>query len=331
MSYTCPTCAFVNPDQSIFCVRCGNRFQAAGQASQAPQTPSNSPISADPVYGSPGFAPSYSSPSSSQQSPPSPSFTPPVAPPPSASQWASPSTASSSYPGQMGTGQGQGQFSMRRAFAGHGISVMHYSWLLDGKEKQATTVLSTILDLLRQRGIGGLAITPERLTERGINLEERDYLKVRRGVSSVFIYVAPAGRDLYLSRATTVLPAINIMRVIGLLLLLALALFGPGFLQSMAGPAGYLLGGLFFLFVLPIWLYFIWLLFRSFSYWLVEKDFWVYLRANQLNDFQLDDIALMEHVTDETIRAAVEQLGLDASKILPPTQGYQPKQRIRII
>jgi membrane protein implicated in regulation of membrane protease activity len=208
---------------------------------------------------------------------------------------------------------------------------MHYSWLLDGKEMQATTVLSTILDLLRQRSIGGLTIAPERLTERGITLEERDYLKVRRGVSSVFIYVAPAGRDLYISRATTVLPAINIMRVIGLLLLLALAFFGPGILQNMAGPAGYFLGGLFFLFVIPIWLYFLWLLFRSFSYWLVEKDFWVYLRANQLNDFQLDDIALLEHVTDETVRVAVEQLGLDASKILPPTQGYQPKQRIRII
>ncbi len=328
MSYTCPTCAFVNPDQSIFCVRCGNRFQASGQASFAP---SNSPISnsADPVYGSPGFAPSYSSPSSSLQSPPAPSFPPPAAPPPSASPWAAPYTAPSSYPAQMGTGQGQ--FSMRRAFAGHGISVMHYSWLLDGKEMQATTVLSTILDLLRRHSIGGLNITPERLTERGITLEERDYLKVRRGVSSVFIYAAPAGRDLYISRATAVLPAINIMRVIGLLLLLVLALFGPSFLQNMAGPAGYFLGGLFFLFVLPIWLYFIWLLYRSFSYWLVEKDFWVYLRANQLNDFQMDDIALLEHVTDETIRVAVEQLGLDASKILPPTQGYQPKQRIRII
>ena len=141
MSYTCPTCAFVNPDQSIFCVRCGNRFQAAGQASFAP---SNSTISADPIYASPGYAPTYPSSSSSPHSQPAPSFPPPGAPSPSASQWASPHMASPSpsYPAQMGTGQGQ--FSMRRAFAGHGISVMHYSWLLDGKEKQATTVLSTI-------------------------------------------------------------------------------------------------------------------------------------------------------------------------------------------
>ncbi len=228
-------------------------------------------------------------------------------------------------------GTGQGQFSIRRAFAGHGISVMHYSWLLDGRETQATTVLSAISNQLRQRGITGLTITQERLTERGLLMEERDYLKVRRGVSSVFIFVAPAGRDLYISRATTVLPAIDTIRVAGLILLAALALFGPGILQGLAGGAGFLLGGLFALLALPIWLFFLWLLFRSFSYWLVEKDFWVFLRTKQLNDFQLDDIALLEHATDETVRTAVEQLGLDASKIIPPTQGYQPKQRIRVI
>jgi hypothetical protein len=83
--------------------------------------------------------------------------------------------------------------------------------------------------------------------------EERDYLKIGRGVSTVFIYVASAGQDLYISRATTVLPAINSFRVIGLLLLLALALFGPGVLQSSAGIAGSLLGGLFYLIALPIW------------------------------------------------------------------------------
>jgi hypothetical protein len=228
-------------------------------------------------------------------------------------------------------GTGQGEFSLRRAFAGHGTSVMHYSWLLDGKERQATIVLSAILNILQQRSIAGLTISKERLIERGILSEQRDYLKVRRGISTVFIYVAPAGRDLYISRATTVLPAIDTFRVAGLLLLLALALIGPGILQGLAGPAGFLIGGLFTLLALPIWLFFIWLLFRSFAYWIVEKDFWVYLRLNVLNDFQLDDIALLEHVTDETVHDAVEQLGLDASKITPPNQGYQQKRRIRTI
>ena len=326
MPLTCPNCTYVNPDQSVFCVRCGNRFQTTGQINPVSSSPSLPPYT---PLGSPGPVSPYSSSSSSSQSSWSPLSPPPSAPFPSASQGASISAAPSSYPGQMGIGQGQ--FSLRRAFAGHGISVMHYSWLLDGKEMQATAVLSAISNLLHLRNIAGLTITQERLTERGLLMEERDYLKVRRGVSTVFVYVAPAGRDLYISRATTVLPAINSIRVAGLLLLLVLALFGPGLLQGLAGPASFLLGGLFSLLALPIWLFFLWLLFRSFSYWLVEKDFWVYLRANQLNDFQLDDIALLEHATDETVRAAVEQLGLDASKIVPPTQGYQPKQRIRII
>jgi len=39
----------------------------------------------------------------------------------------------------------------------------------------------------------------------------------------------------------------------------------------------------------------------------------------------------LEHVTDDTVRDAVEQVGLDATKIVPPTQGYQPKQKIRAL
>ena len=86
-----------------------------------------------------------------------------------------------------------------------------------------------------------------------------------------------------------------------------------------------------FLFVLPILLLFIALLIRSFINWLVEKDFWRLLRPNVLNDFQLDDIALLEHVTDDVVRDAVDQAGLDASKIVPPALGYQPKPNIRAI
>lgn len=300
MSITCPQCSQVNPDQSAFCVKCGNRFQMTGQTGPTFSNPS------PPVYAASMSAPpSYS---------PSPGLS---------------ASAPYPYPAQMGTGQGE--FSIRRAFAGRGVLVWHHSWLLNGKQVQAATVLTTILDILRQRNIGGLSITPERLKERGILIEERDYLTIRRGVATVFTYVAPAGQDLYISRATTVLSSINTIRVAGLLLLLALALFGPGLLPGIIGPAAYLLGGLFSLIALPIWGYFIWLLFRSFTHWLVEKDFWVYLRTKELNDFQLDDIALLEHVTDDTIRAAVEQLGLDASKIVPPTQRYQQKQRIRAI
>jgi hypothetical protein len=40
---------------------------------------------------------------------------------------------------------------------------------------------------------------------------------------------------------------------------------------------------------------------------------------------------LLEHVTDDTVRDAVVQVGLDATKIVPPALGYQAKQKIRAV
>ena len=65
--------------------------------------------------------------------------------------------------------------------------------------------------------------------------------------------------------------------------------------------------------------------------WAVENDFWHYLRRRTINDFQIDDIALMEHVTDDVVRDAVQELGLDGSKITPPAEGYRPKRTIRAL
>lgn len=238
---------------------------------------------------------------------------------------------------QMGTGQGLA--SVRRAFAGRGALILHHSWLLNGKQVQAATVRAAIFDILRQRNIAGLNVNAERLMERGLFMEERDYLTVRRGVSTVFVYVAPAGQDLYISRATTTLPLISYARAVILGALLLLMIFGLGAQQNLVSPSAspYGLPSVnpvnVFLSILfyPLLLFFIVFLIRSFIHWIVEKDFWVYLRPNQLNDFQLDDIAVLEHATDDTVRAAMEQLNLDASKIIPPSQGYQPKQKIRLI
>ncbi len=167
-------------------------------------------------------------------------------------------------------------------------------------------------------------------------MEERNYLTVHRGVATVFTYVAPAGQDLYISRATTVLPTISNVRV-AIFGLLAIIMFigfftRPSPYSLMYGDYfGFVVSMVFSILSVPLLLFFIVFVTRSFMHWLFEKDFWVYLRPNLLNDFQLDDIALMEHVTDETVHAAVEQLGLDASKIVPPAQGYQAKRRIRVV
>jgi hypothetical protein len=233
-------------------------------------------------------------------------------------------------------GTGQGQVSIRRAFAGFGTLIFHHSWLISGGSEQAANARATVLDVLRQRNIPGLNVNPQKLMERGLLMEERDYLIARRGVSTIFIYSAPAGNDLYISRATTVLPAISNIRVIIFSLLLLIMVIGffvrPSPYSLLSGDvAGYLIAGFFTVLSVPILALFIIAFVRSFIYWLMEKDFWVLLRPNHLNDFQLDDIMLLEHVTDDTVKTAVKQIGLDGSQIVPPTMGYQPRRRIRTL
>jgi hypothetical protein len=328
MSLLCSQCAHVNPDHSTFCLRCGNQLQSIGQPFNTGPTSSQSPppysATGTPVSSSPGYSPPSISPYNQPSASPYLSYAP-------ASQSAAPS---GSYPIPIGTGQGQ--ISLRRAFAGYGTLIYHHSWLINGGSEQAANARATILDILRQRNITGLNVNPQKLMERGVLMEERDYLVARRGVSTVFTYTAPAGNDLYISRATTVLPAISNVRIVVASLLLLIMIIGFVAHPSSSPNGGLdivgsLIGGLFSFLSGLILLFFIYALIRSFIYWLVEKDFWVLLRANHLNDFQLDDIMLLEHVTDDTVKTAVKQVGLDASQVTPPTMGYQPKRRIRTL
>lgn len=232
---------------------------------------------------------------------------------------------------QLGTNQGLA--SIRRAFAGRGTLVMHHSWLLEGVQAQAVGVRFAAKEVLRKRNIAGLGVAEEKLMERGIFTEERDYLSLRRGITTVFLQASPIGQDLYISRATTVLPAISMIRVAiyaTLLLIMIIGLLVPSpFLGGSFGYQSNIFTTLSGLFAYPILLFFIWQLARSFISWLIEKDFWFLLRPETLNDFQLDDIAFLEHLTDDTVREAAKQLNLDSAKIIPPPLWYQPKSRIR--
>lgn len=229
----------------------------------------------------------------------------------------------------------QGLGSLRRAFAGHGSLVAHHSWLLPGDFAQAGALHALVGERMRERTIGQLEAHSTKLIERGIATEEREYLVVHRGVCTEFIYTAPAGQDLYISRATTALPAISMVRVIIYSLLALLMIFGfvwhPSITTATAQiDYGAIVASFFFTLLSYVMLFFfVIVLMRSIINWLVENDFWEFLRPSLLNDFQLDDVALLEHEADDVIRQSVGQLGLEASKITPPPLGYQPKRKIR--
>ena len=365
MDTICPYCSRSNPEMSVFCVGCGNRILQSGQ-NTGPGTGTNASL---PTVQSQGMSPTALTPQSSYGSPPSstypnsapsypssaqPSYStgsnpptyapggsssPPPYPtssvPPSPTQWSSAAVAPPPPASQFGSSQSLA--SLRRAFAGHGQLIMHHSWLLPGDQAQTMAVRHGIQTKIEQRKIPQLMLTAGKLTERGLLMEEREYLIAQRGVTTVFIYATPAGSDLYISRATTVLPAVSNIRII-LTAILAIVMF-IGFVDhpvpstSVFGvvDTGFIVASFLNFLSFVILLFFIGMIIRSLIIWILEKDFLRYLRPNILNDFNIDDIMLLEHVTDDVVHSAVEQQGLDASKIAPPPQGYHPQQRIRAI
>jgi hypothetical protein len=242
---------------------------------------------------------------------------------------------------------------MRRAFAGYGTLITHHSWLLEGKKEQGEALASSIKEKLKQQGYLGSTVKVEKLSENNTTQEVRGFLVVQRASVTEFIYAAPADDAIYLSRATVVQPSLSYIRIGVLAIWLFIAILGPfiaqGIVHSMltsapsSSPATditsllsilqqatfYTIG---FSFLYSASLFFLFcLLLVSIIGWLRDKDILMYLRTNRLSDFQMDDVTLLEQATDRVVRNVVDQAGLDAIHIVPPTQGYHPKRKIRPI
>ena len=220
---------------------------------------------------------------------------------------------------------GQGLPIVQRAFAGKGTPLMHTSWLLDGKQVSPADIRSAIVEKVQQRYPNEVKASQERLSERDSVLEERDYVRIERAPANVFIYVTPFGGDLYISRTTTVQPALSTVRiaVLGVLFLLMLI----GFIVSTASASSLIVS----LFSALLLIFFVAIAIHSLVLGLTEKDFLVYLRPNVLNDFRIDDGAILEHIADRSIRAAAEELKLDTSTLSSPVRNYPARQPLHMI
>ena len=313
MGVICSRCSSSNSKRSAFCSYIGNFNSRSLVSTLSPAAPSQQQVF-------------FTSPAMQQRSLPN-SLTPiPV----------------SFSPGKVVADQKS--TSTRDVLRGRGCLTTHYSWLLEGKNTQAALIRSATMSLFRQHMLSGLTINLEKIGERNL-FEEREYVTVQRGNSTIFIYIASLGRDLYISRTTMVLPKISSTRVaIGSVLLLFLAigfmlshliytLADNSHLYSDAALYNTLLLSSLARFTIPLFtlsLLFLSILvcIRSCIHWCIEKDFWLLLRFNRLNAFQIDDITFLEQTTDNIIHNAVKQLGLDATMVTPPPFGYQHEQKI---
>jgi hypothetical protein len=265
-------------------------------------------------------------------------------PPPYAQPPARPAPAGTPV-GQLGT-TGQAT-SIWGPFAGYGARREHVAWLLEGLGDRAEELRDTVTDRFNRRQIPDAKVDLSILTGQGIAIERRPFYRVRRGLATVWLYVARFGQDLYISQVSYVKGPISTLRLLvagGLATLVGISwvnafaaytnvqdalssvsLFGGGgvapsgelILSSVCctGPLGSLaslaliLGAAF-----------------SVSKFLTEKDVLALFRSPP-NEFQEDDIVSLEKAVNETVRQAADLIGIDR-KLLAPGQAYRSGKRV---
>ncbi len=367
MARICPQCSQENYDQSVFCTRCGFPFSAAEDA--APLNNAVVPIPTLPTLPDAGYSGYVAQANPPQAAGPVP-YTPPSSPTgsvqPGNPMFKQPYGAINNDPyGALGGGvyqqpfppsnmqapQGQQQYAgmppqqgqpffssgkqsssigqrlavVQRAFAGKGTPLVHTSWLLDGKQVTAGDMRAAIVEKVQQQYASEVKVSQERLMEREAVLEERDYVRIERAPANVFIYVTPFGNDLYIARTTTVQPALSPVRiaVFGVMFLLMLI----GFIIAAASGSASIISLCSALLLIS----FVAIIIHSLVLGFTEKDFLVYLRPNVLNDFRIDDGAILEHIADRGIRAAAEELELNGSALSASAHSYSARKPLHVI
>lgn len=311
----CPNCRQDNRNDSRFCQFCGAALNPA-------------PVSPTPVaIRPPGGQPAAARPQG------------PAAPPAAPAAPASPAAI-----GQLGAA-GTGMGNLWTPFAGYGTRGRHVSWLLDNLGHRAGDLHQAVTDRFQQRAVPNATMGWQQLTAQGLIVERRPFYFVRRGITTVALYIAQFGRDLYISQVTYVKSPISNLRVIVLALMILFQLFYTfGFTNAVGGtvssggafgmPSVDFSGLAFFLcFVGPLGILNTLALILGTLYsvykWFTEKDFVAILRRRP-NEFQQDDTVALEKAVEETVRQALDKIGI-ATNLMPPSEQATFGSRPRLI
>lgn len=334
----CPNCQHENRDSSKFCQQCGSLLPPGNQHAATPEPAAwpKEPVSSSPAPVPRPYAPeAYHPAQPAQLSSPTPPLSPPTNP-------YGPTTGSNPH------GTGGAAFNIWGPFAGLGSRGRHSAWLLDNLGQRAEELVQNVSNRFQERSIPDTQIGWRQLTGQGVLVEQRRFFFLRRGITTVALYVNQHGRDLYISVVTYVKGPISNVRVAILALMLLFQLYfmfgfantATGILNSFGSSllGGY--GGANAGALLPIMLCCIGPLgmintlalavglIASVYAWLKNKDFLSLLRTPP-NEFQVDDIIALEKSVEETVRQSLDAIGIDADLMTDATkQSFDP---IRLI
>lgn len=320
----CPNCGSQLRPGAAFCPRCGNKISSGSSGGQ-PNYPAQPQQQLQPQQQAPNAYPS-----------PSGSAHPPTIQ--SQSSWSS--SQGSSSPQIQSLGSVQQASDLWGPFAGYGTRRTHEAWLLEGISDRAESLRDATMRRFNQRHIPDANVSPVNLTGKGVDVEQRPFYRIQRGLATVWLYIARFGDDLYVSQVSYIKGPISKARVllflglIGLSILSVLNLMAVSANISAVANSVSLFGGTsqepnMFLIsamcctgplgaisqvVLTIALAF------SVYKFITEKDFLALLRAEP-NEFQEDDIVSLEKAVNETVRQAADRIGID-KKLLSQDLAY---------
>jgi len=226
-------------------------------------------------------------------------------------------------------------------FAGYGTRGRHVSWLLDDLGEKAAALHEAVTKRFQQRQVPSSNMDWQTLVAKGLLVERRPFYFVQRGITTIALYLARFGKDLYISQVTYVKSPISNVRVAFLTLLLLFQLyfmfgFTNSFVNSVEGfdpifGTGGGFGPIVFLLCIvgPLGAVtsIAWLLILAYSLYkyVTEKDFLALLRALP-NEFQYDDTVALEKAVEETVRQSLDAIGIDVN-LMPPSQ-ERSRQRL---
>ena len=303
----CPKCGTRNESDALFCLNCGSPLlkQSVEPMPANSLTPQTS-----------GFS-----------QPPAPQNRP--MPTPTAAE-----SKMLNYTGQ----SSQAVFNVWGPFAGRGTQRSHNGWLMDNKGERAGELVQKVNSKFHDRQIPGAQFEHKILTAKGVIVEQRPYFLLTRRMTTVGLYIAQFGKDLFVSIASYLKPPISFLRVIIVALMAAFGVYTmfilPAVLEHkinslMSGLVGGLFGGgggdasglmgllcitgplgTINLILLGILLIF------SIYKWVTEKDFLAALRSKP-NEFDEDDLMAMEKAVEQTVRMSMDEIGLDSNDLIP--------------
>lgn len=301
----CPKCGTENENDAVFCMNCGSSIKL-------PVIPKNN----------------FSEIAETKKE-----FSQP-------SQFSSPPLPTYSEPKQIGTtpgfyqvASGSSAFNVWGPFAGYGTQRNHNGWLMDNKGDRTKEIVEIIRSKFTERYIPEAGTIEKDLVAKGLIVEKRPYFLLSRKIVTVGLYVTQFGKDLYVSIASYLKPPISNMRILIASLMLIFGFYTtfifPNALENkISGLSRGLLGGgmntdglaSLICVIGPLGTLNLFLLSLLFLYsgykWLSEKDFFAALRTKP-NEFNEDDLMAMEKAVEQTVRTALDEIGLDPDDLKP--------------